>query len=150
MDQSRDKILEHEGQEPIPRVRQPLLQAVELEAIRSRRMRRAATTALMVAPGIKGFVPELNKRMPHDPDASKKLLAEAGYPDGFEVKLNCPNDRYVNDGEICQAVAGIYAQVASGEFGGRIEGHFSRRSCRDASFYMLGWTPGTYNPLEHA
>ena len=49
-------------------------------------MRGAATpTALMVAPGIKGFVAELNKRLPYDPEAAKKLLAEAGYPNGFEV-----------------------------------------------------------------
>jgi peptide/nickel transport system substrate-binding protein len=34
---------------------------------------------------------------PTTSEAAKKLLAEAGYPNGFEVKMNCPNDRYVND-----------------------------------------------------
>ena len=57
---------------------------------------------------------DLNKRLPYDPEAAKKLLAEAGYPGGFELKMNCPNDRYVNDGEICQAVAGIASSLGLG------------------------------------
>ena len=44
----------------------------------------------------------------------KKLLADAGYPSGFEVTMNCPNDRYVNDGEICQAVASMRRSSARG------------------------------------
>ncbi len=94
------------------RVRKAFYQAIDIETIKTRVMRGAATpTALMVAPGIKGFVPELNKRLPYDPEAAKKLLAEAGYPNGFEVGMNCPNDRYVNDGEICQAVAANLARI---------------------------------------
>ena len=50
---------------------------------------------------------------PYDPDASKKLLAEAGYPNGFDVAMDCPNDRYVNDEAICQAVAGCWRGSAS-------------------------------------
>ena len=46
-----------------------------------------------------------------DPDAAKKLLAEAGYPDGFEVTMDCPNDRYVNDAAICQAIVGMLARI---------------------------------------
>ncbi len=46
-----------------------------------------------------------------DPEAAKKLLAEAGYPDGFEVTMDCPNDRYVNDAAICQAVVGMLARI---------------------------------------
>ena len=65
----------------------------------------------MVGPGINGFDAGMNKRLPYDPDAAKKLLADAGYPQGFEVGMNCPNDRYVNDGEICQAVAANLARV---------------------------------------
>ncbi len=44
------------------------------------------------------------KRWPYDVAAAKQLMAEAGYPDGFELVMDCPNDRYVNDEEICQAV----------------------------------------------
>src|SRR3979411_1772234 len=108
MDQSRDELLfsNVKGKNPFKdkRVRQAFYQAIDIEAIKSRIMRGAATpTNLMVAPGVKGFVPDLNKRLPHDVAAAKKLLADAGYPNGFEVGMNCPNDRYVNDSAICQA-----------------------------------------------
>ena len=158
MDQSRDELLYSnvKGRNPFKdkRVRQAFYQAIDIEAIRSRIMRGAATpTALMVAPGIRGFSAELNKRLPYDPETSKRLLAEAGYPDGFEVKLNCPNDRYVNDGEICQAVASMLARVGvkinlEAESKGT---YFPKILARNTSFYMLGWTPGTYdshNPLN--
>ena len=106
----------------------------------------------MIGPGIKGFVPEMNKRLPYDPEAAKKLMAEAGYPNGFEVGMNCPNDRYVNDGEICQAVAANLARI-----GVKVNlqtetkvTYFPKILSRNTSFYLLGWTAGTYdahNPL---
>ena len=76
-------------------------------------MRGAATPAgLMVAPGINGFQEGvMNDRFPHDPEAAKKLMAEAGYADGFEVTLDCPNDRYVNDEEICTAIIPMLERV---------------------------------------
>ncbi|HEU0201519.1 MAG TPA: ABC transporter substrate-binding protein, partial [Burkholderiaceae bacterium] len=105
------------------------------------------------APGIRGFPADLGKRLPHDPEASRKLLAEAGYPQGFEVTLNCPNDRYVNDEDICKAVSAMLAKV-----GVRISlaaeskaTYFPKILSRNTSFYLLGWTPGTYdshNPLN--
>jgi ABC-type transport system substrate-binding protein len=93
-------------------VRQALYQAIDIEALKTRTMRGAAVpTNLMVAPGITGFVPELNVRLPYDLAAAKKLLAAAGYPKGFEVGMNCPNDRYVNDAEICQAIAVMLSKI---------------------------------------
>jgi len=152
MDQARNELLfsNVKGKNPFKdvRVRRAFFQAIDIEAIKTRIMRGAATpTALMVAPGIKGFPAELNKRLPHDPDASKKLLAEAGYPNGFELKMNCPNDRYVNDGEICQAVAGMLARVGvkvnlEAETKGT---YFPKILSRNTSFYLLGWTPATYD-----
>ena len=157
MDQKRDELLfsNVKGKNPFKdlRVRKAFYQAIDIEAIKSRVMRGAATpTGLMVAPGIKGFDPSLNKRLPYDPAVSKKLLAEAGYPSGFEVGMNCPNDRYVNDAEICQAVAAMLAKV-----GVKVDliaepkaTYFPKILRRDTSFYMLGWTPATYdshNPL---
>jgi peptide/nickel transport system substrate-binding protein len=157
MDQKRDELLSSsvKGKNPFKdkRVRQAFYQAIDIETIKSRVMRNAATpTGLMIAPGIKGFVPELNKRLPHDPEAARKLLADAGYPQGFEVTMNCPNDRYVNDGEICQAVAANLARIGV-KINLQAESkatYFPKILRRDTSFYLLGWTPGTYdshNPL---
>ncbi|HJV59930.1 MAG TPA: ABC transporter substrate-binding protein [Albitalea sp.] len=150
MDQKRDELLfsNVKGKNPFKdrRVRQAFYQAIDIEAIKSRVMRNAATpTALMVAPGIRGFQPDMNKRLPYDPEAAKKLLAEAGYPNGFEVGMNCPNDRYVNDGQICQAVAANLARI-----GVKVNlqtetkvSYFPKILRRDTSFYLLGWTPST-------
>ena len=85
MDQSRDELLfsNVKGKNPFKdkRVRQAFYQAIDIDAIRTRIMRGASTpTNLMVAPGIRGFSAELNKRLPYDPAAAKKLLVEAGIP----------------------------------------------------------------------
>lgn len=152
MDQKRDELLfsNIKGKNPFKdvRVRRAFYQAIDIETIRTRVMRGAATpTALMVAPGIKGFVADLNKRAPFDPEAAKKLMAEAGYPNGFEVGMNCPNDRYVNDGEICQAVAANLARIGV-KINLQAESkatYFPKILSRNTSFYMLGWTPGTYD-----
>src|SRR5258706_16261353 len=56
--------------------------------------------------------PELEPRhLPQDPERARKLLAEAGYPDGFELGLVCPNNRYVNDERICTALASMFAKI---------------------------------------
>ena len=152
MDQARSELLfsNVKGKNPFKdvRVRRAFFQAIDIEAIKTRIMRGAATpTALMVAPGIKGFSADLNKRLPYDPEAAKKLLAEAGYPGGFELKMNCPNDRYVNDGEICQAVAGMLARVGvkvNLEAETKVT-YFPKILSRNTSFYLLGWTPATYD-----
>jgi hypothetical protein len=116
MDQSRDELLESnvKGKNPFKdkRVRQAFYQAIDEDAIASKVMRGFAhRTALMVGPGVNGYDPTLEKRYPYDPAAAKKLLAEAGYPDGFQVGFDCPNDRYVNDEAICQAVVAMLAKI---------------------------------------
>src|SRR5436190_8965175 len=150
MDQKRDELLfsNVKGKNPFKdkRVRQAFYQAIDIESIKSRVMRNAATpTAEMVGPGVRGFQPDMNKRLPYDPEAAKKLLADAGYPGGFEVGMNCPNDRYVNDGQICQAVAANLARI-----GVKVNlqtetkvSYFPKILRRDTSFYLLGWTPST-------
>jgi peptide/nickel transport system substrate-binding protein len=157
MDQKRDQLLYSsvKGKNPFKdrRVRQAFYQAIDIEAIRTRIMRGAAApTGLMIAPGVNGFDPALNKRLPYDPNAAKKLLAEAGYPDGFEVGMHCPNDRYVNDAEICQAIAVMLARIGvEVDLAAEPKAtYFPKALSREVSFYLLGWTPGTYdshNPL---
>jgi peptide/nickel transport system substrate-binding protein len=158
MDQKRDELQfsNIKGKNPFKdkRVRQAFYQAIDIEGIKKTVMRGAATpTGLMVAPGINGFQPDMNKRIAYDPEAAKKLLAEAGYPSGFEVTMNCPNDRYVNDARICQAVAANLARVGvkinlAAETKGT---YFPKILRRDTSFYLLGWVPSTldsHDPLN--
>jgi len=68
-------------------------------------------TGIMFAPQVDGYPKDLDVPVKPDREAAKKLLAEAGYPQGFEVTLDCPNNRYVADEKICVAVAGMLAQV---------------------------------------
>jgi peptide/nickel transport system substrate-binding protein len=152
MDQKRDELQfsNVKGKNPFKdkRVRQAIYQAIDIEAIKTRIMRGAsAPTALMIAPGINGYPAALNKRLPYDPDAARKLLAEAGYGNGFEVSLNCPNDRYVNDAEICQAIAAMLARVGVtiNLVAESKATYFPKILRRDTSFYLLGWTPGSYD-----
>jgi peptide/nickel transport system substrate-binding protein len=150
MDQKRDELLYSnvKGKNPFKdkRVRQAFYQAIDIETIKNRTMRGAALPiALMLPPQVNGFAPDLAKRLPYDVEGAKKLMAEAGYPNGFEVKMNCPNDRYVNDGEICQAVAANLARIGvkinlEAETKGT---YFPKILRRDTSFYMLGWTAST-------
>ncbi len=150
MDQKRDELLfsNVKGKNPFKdkRVRQAFYQAIDIEGIKRSVMRGASTPIAEMFPAqVKGFAPDLNKRLPFDPEASKKLLAEAGYPSGFEVKMNCPNDRYVNDGAICQAVAANLARVGV-KINLEVETkgtYFPKILRRDTSFYMLGWTSST-------
>ncbi len=150
MDQKRDELLYSniKGKNPFKdkRVRQAFYQAIDVDTIRSKVMRGGATpAAAMFPPQVNGFPADLGKRLPYDPEAAKKLLAEAGYPNGFEVKMNCPNDRYVSDSEICQAVTANLARI-----GVKINleaetkaTYFPKILPRNTSFYMLGWTSST-------
>ena len=150
MDQKRDELLfsSVKGKNPFKdkRVRQAFYQAIDIEAIKNRVMRGASTpVATLLAPEIRGYAPDLAKRLPFDVEAAKKLMADAGYGAGFELKMNCPNDRYVNDGEICQAVAANLSRI-----GVKINleaetknNYFPKILRRDTTFYMLGWTPST-------
>jgi peptide/nickel transport system substrate-binding protein len=152
MDQKRDELLYSsvKGKNPFKdlRVRQAFYQAIDINGIQKVVMRGASRpAALMVGPGITGFDAGIDKRLPYDPQAAKKLLTEAGYPDGFEVGMNCPNDRYVNDSNICQAVAANLARIGvkinlQAETKGT---YFPKVLKRDTSFYLLGWTPSTYD-----
>ncbi len=152
MDQKRDELLYSnvKGKNPFKdkRVRQAFYQAIDIDGIQKTVMRGASSpTALMVGPGINGFSQAQNKRLPYDVEAAKKLLADAGYPNGFEVAMNCPNDRYVNDAQICQAVAANLSRInvkinLQAETKGT---YFPKILRRDTSFYLLGWTPATYD-----
>jgi peptide/nickel transport system substrate-binding protein len=152
MDQKRDELLYSniKGKNPFKdkRVRQAFYQAIDIAGIQRTVMRGASRpTALMIGPGINGWSEDQDKRLPYDVEAAKKLMAEAGYPQGFEVTMNCPNDRYVNDGQVCQAVAANLARInVKINLAAETKGtYFPKILRRDTSFYMLGWTPTTYD-----
>ena len=151
MDQKRDELLYSnvKGKNPFKdkRVRQAFYQAIDIKGIKKTVMRGASNpSAQLVGPGINGFQPEM-KRLPYDVEAAKKLMAEAGYPNGFEVSMNCPNDRYVNDGRICQTVAANLSRInVKINLQADTKGtYFPKVLRRATSFYMLGWTPATYD-----
>jgi len=94
--------------------------------------------------GMFGVSPKL-KPEPYDPDGAKKLLAEAGYPDGFGLTIHAPNNRYVNDEQIAQAVAQMLTRVGILT---KVEAmpaniFFTRGSKLDFSFLLVGWGADT-------
>ncbi len=152
MDQSRDALLESsvKGKNPFKdkRVRQAIYQAIDINAIRDRVMGGTSRVAgTMVAPGVNGYDARLDARLPFDPEASRKLLAEAGYPQGFEFGMDCPNDRYVNDEKICQAVVGMLARVGLkvNLLAQTRTKYFEKILSRNTTFSLLGWQPLSYD-----
>jgi peptide/nickel transport system substrate-binding protein len=94
------------------RVRKAVAHAVNVQQIVSRVMQGfAKPTALPTMAGLADYQPDMDVGPAFDPDLSKRLLAEAGYPNGFKVRLRCTNDRYPNDEAICRAVSSMLARA---------------------------------------
>jgi len=146
MDQFRDELLysDVKGKNPFKdlRVRKALYQAIDVEAIKRSVMRGVSWPAGMIlSPSLNGAPQGLNNRvLPFDPEAAKKLLAEAGYPNGFTVGMQCPNNRYVYDEQICLAVISMLGRVGV-KITPQIEpvAKWSvRLNTQDVSLYMIG------------
>lgn len=132
------------------RVRKALNLAVDREAIKRVTMRGLSIPAgLMIAPNVHGWSQDIDKVTPFDADGAKKLLAEAGYPNGFEFTLDCPNNRYVNDEEICQALVGMWARAGlKVKLNAMPFANFIPKILKhDTSAYMLGWGVATFDAL---
>jgi peptide/nickel transport system substrate-binding protein len=130
------------------RVRQALSMAIDREAIKRNIMRGMSVPAgIMVAPGVNGYDKAIDVPTKPDVAMAKKLLADAGYPDGFQVRLNCPNNRYVNDEKICQAVLAMWARVGvKADLMAENMATFAQKFQNfDSSLYMLGWGVATYD-----
>jgi peptide/nickel transport system substrate-binding protein len=130
------------------RVREALNLAVDREAIRRSIMRGMSVPAnIMVAPGVNGYAADLDKPLKPDLEKAKKLLAEAGYPQGFEFQLNCPNNRYVNDEKICVALVSMWAKIGvNAKLVAESMATFIQKVQNfDTSAYMLGWGVATYD-----
>ncbi|WP_274425115.1 ABC transporter substrate-binding protein [Chelativorans sp. YIM 93263] len=141
-----------EGENPFrdARVRKAFYQAINIDAIKTRVMRDLATPVpLLIANELFADSGEF-ERWPYDPDAAKELLAEAGYPDGFTVGMDCPNDRYVNDEAICQAVVSMLAGIGVNiDLNAQPKAQYFAKVLApggyDTDFFLLGWTPSSFD-----
>ena len=127
------------------RVRRAISKAINRPAIAERVMEgQAIPSGQLVSEKLFGHNPAL-KAEAYDPEGAKKLLAEAGYPNGFNLTIHGPAGRYVNDEKIVQAVAQMLARVG---ITARVEtapmGPYSgRASKQEFSFHMVGWGAST-------
>jgi peptide/nickel transport system substrate-binding protein len=147
MDQRRDELLYSnvKGKNPFKdvRVRKALYQAVDIETMKNKLMSGQSYPTGGNTPSPKGYFndPKIEARFPYDLAEAKRLMTEAGYPNGFEVQLDCPNNRYIQDEEICVALASMWEKI-----GVKIKvvaqprvTYFPKLDKHDVSMYMLGW-----------
>ena len=154
MDQFRDELVGSsvKGKNPLKdvRVRKALYQAIDSATLNKAIMRGLSQpTGTLISPQVNGWTKKVDARWPFDIEGAKKLLAEAGYPGGFEVDFACPNNRYINDEEICQAITAMWSKV-----GVRAKlrtlplvTYFPMIQRYEASIYMLGWGVPTFDAL---
>ena len=155
MDQKSDELAYSsvKGKNPFKdiRVRQALYDAIDIDTIKTKLMRNQAypTGGITPSPLAAFNDPEIEKRRPYNFEGAKKLMADAGYADGFEVTLDCPNNRYINDEKICLALAAMWAKL---NVKVRVNAmpravYFPKVQKYDTSMYMLGWG-GASNDAE--
>lgn len=154
MNQERGELVNSNirGRNPFKdvRVRRAVYQAIDIETINRQIMRgQSVPTGAMWASSIFGYAAEEDVRLPLDREASRRLLAEAGYPSGFSVTLDCPNNRYLNDENICVAIAAMLAQAGI-DIRLNVQPFttfFTPIQRRESSFYLLGWASPTFDAL---
>ena len=132
------------------RVRQALYQAIDIEAIKRSVMRGSSDpTGAIIAPQVNGWTKEANARLAYDDKKARELLTAAGYPNGFSFTLDCPNNRYINDEDICKAAVAMWARIgvkASLNAMPRAQ-YFAKIQKYDTSAYLLGWGVPTFDAL---
>jgi len=147
LDQGRDELLYSsvKGKNPFKdvRVRRALYQAIDIGTIKDKLMNGQSAPTGAVVPSPQGSFndPEIEARLPFDLVAAKKLLTEAGYPEGFEFTLDCPNNRYVNDERICITLASQWAKLGLKT---KVNAQpkalfFNKVENLDTSAYLFGW-----------
>ena len=153
-DVSRPQLLTSniKGKNPFQdvRVRRAFALAIDENLIAKRVMLgQAHPTWLMWGPGVNGYDPKLDVRPKPDLAEAKKLMAEAGYPHGFTLGMDCPDDRYVMDEQICTAAAAMLGRIGvKVNLTAQTKAKFFAKINTpryDTDFYMLGWTPSTYD-----
>ncbi len=126
-------------------MRKAISKAINRAAIVDKVMEGQAVAAgQLLAEGMFGTTKNL-KVEPFDADGARKLLAEAGYPDGFGLTIHAPNNRYVNDAKIAQAVAQMLTRVGIVT---KVEAmpsatFFPQATDLKFSLMLVGWSSGT-------
>ena len=124
-----------------PRVRKALSMAINRDAIAERVMeKKAVPAAQLLADNFYGTSKKL-KPAKFDPEGAKKLLAEAGYPNGFAMTIHGTNNRYINDDKIAQAIAQFYSRAG---IDAKVETmpssvYFSKATAGEYGYMLLGW-----------
>ncbi len=130
------------------RVRRALSLAINRQALADRVMDGSAVPASQMAPaGFYGFNDALRPD-PFDPAQARRLLAEAGFPQGFRLTLHGPNNRYINDEKVLQAVAQMYTRVGvtTTVEAMPLNVFFTRAQRREFSLFLTGWGATTGDP----
>jgi peptide/nickel transport system substrate-binding protein len=133
------------------RVRQAVAHAINVPAILQTIMRgNAEPASQLVSDAMRGYSADLSERPTYDVAAAKALLAEAGYANGFSFGLKCPNDRYLNDEAVCQAITGMLAQIGlTAQLDAMpVQNYWPELRADNYDMYLLGWSPGTFD-AEH-
>ena len=145
-DVARDELQDSDvkGRNPFkdPRVRRAVYHAINVELIAQKVLRGLAVpTGAYLSPRVDGSPPELDKRLPYDPAKARALLAEAGYPNGFAVTLDCVNVPWRE--AVCQAMTAMLAQagIRANLRSSPTNQFFPKLSGATASFLEFGWTP---------
>ncbi|MFW2589532.1 ABC transporter substrate-binding protein [Sagittula sp. SSi028] len=133
------------------RVRKAVAHAINVPAILQTIMRgNAEQVNQLVSSAMSGYSEALPDAPAYDPEQAKALLAEAGYPEGFSFGLKCPNNRYLNDEAVCQAITGMLAQVGIKATldAMPVNNYWPELRADNFDMYLLGWSPGTLD-AEH-
>lgn len=131
-----------------PKVREAMWSAVDRDAIREVVMRgNSIPSAVAMPPFVNGWTEELDAYENPDLEKAQALMEEAGYGDGFSVTLHCPNDRYLNDEAICQAVVGMLGRIGiEVDLVSQTRSqHFPLIENWETDFYLLGWGVPTFD-----
>lgn len=145
-DQARDELLHGDRKDRNPfkdrRVRQAVAHALNIDLIVQKVLRGQATpTGSFISPLVDGYQADLDRRIPYDPARARALLAEAGYPNGFAVTLDCVNVAYRE--AVCQAATAMLNQIGvrASLRSAPTNQFFPKLSQGTASFIEFGWTP---------
>ncbi|MEO0342677.1 MAG: ABC transporter substrate-binding protein [Pseudomonadota bacterium] len=130
------------------RVREAVAKAINVDAILQTIMRgNAEPASQLVSPAMRGFSGRNDARPDFDLVGAKALLVDAGYGDGFGFGLKCPNNRYLNDEAVCQAVVSMLAQIGlMAELDAMpVNNYWPELREDNYDMYLLGWSPGTFD-----